>query len=70
MQQHTVLCLIAAPFGSPHLVVVVPSRQFGNPLVAAGTESVLTFPEGKPLPFSPERAFHFHAKALLEIHFP
>jgi hypothetical protein len=70
MQQDTIFELVSAPFGSPHLVVVVPPRQFGNPLVTVRTESMLAFPESQQLSFSPEGAFHFHAKALLEIHFP
>lgn len=70
MQQHPVFELVSAPFGSPHLVVVVPPRQFGNLLVTERTESMLAFPEGKQLSFSPESAFHFHAKAFFEIHFP
>ena len=70
MQQHPIFELVSATFGSPHLVVVVPPCQFRDLLMAVRTESVLAFPESQQLPFSPERAFHFHAEALLEIHFP
>ena len=65
MQQHPIVLSISAPFGSPHFVVVVPPRQFGNLLVTERTKSMLAFPEGKHLSFSPEGAFHFHAQALL-----
>ena len=70
MQQHPIFELVSATFGSPHLVMVVPPCQFRDLLMAVRTESVLAFPEGQQLPFSPERAFHFHAEALLEVHLP
>src|SRR5260221_297704 len=70
VQQHPIFKLVSATFRPPNLVVVVPSRQFGNPLVTSGTQSLLLLPESKQLSFSPEGAFHFHAKALFKIHLP
>jgi len=70
MEQHPIVHLISVAFGSPHFVVVMPSCQSGNPLVAERTKPLLAFPEGKQLPFSPEAAFHFHAETLLEVHLP
>ena len=51
-------------------MMVVPSRQFGNLLVAEGAETLLLFPEIEEFPFPLEGVLHFHAKALLEVHFP
>ncbi len=50
--------------------MVVPSRQFGNLLIAEGAETLLLFPEVEEFPFPFEGVHHLHAKALLEVHFP
>ena len=62
--------LVSASLGPPNLVVVVPPRYFGNPLVTSGTQPLLLLPESKQLSFPPESAFHFYAKALFKIHLP
>lgn len=48
----------------------MPSRQFGDLLIAERTETLLLFPEVEEFPFSFEGVHHLHAKALLEVHFP
>src|SRR2546425_1095270 len=50
--------------------MVVPSREPGDLLMAVRAEPLLTLPQSEQLPFSSECAFHFHAKAFFEIHFP
>ena len=50
--------------------MVVPSRQFGNLLIAERAETLLLFPEIEEFPFPLEGVLHFHVKALLEVHFP
>lgn len=51
-------------------MMVVPSCQFGDLLIAERTETLLLFPEVEEFPFSFEGVHHLHAKALLEVHFP
>src|SRR5215472_13989168 len=50
--------------------MVVPSGEPGDLLMAVRAEPLLTLPQSEQLPFSSEGAFHFHAEAFFEIHFP
>src|ERR1700741_4130227 len=70
MQEHPVVRRIAAAMGPPDDVMVMPSRQSGNFLMADGAEAVLLFPEVQQLPPSFEIVRHLHAQAFLEVHFP
>src|SRR5262245_63002709 len=70
MQEHSVVRRIAAAVGPPDDVMVMPSCQSGNFLVAEGAETVVLFPEVQQLPPSFEIVCHLHAQALLEVHFP
>ena len=70
MQEHTVVCRIATPVGPPDPVMVMPSRESGNRLVADGTETVLLFPQVQQLPSAFEGVRHLHAEAFLKVHFP
>ena len=51
-------------------MVVVPSCEFGDLLLADRTKSFLLFPEGDQLPFSLEIVNHFHAEAFFKVFFP
>lgn len=70
MQEHPVVRRIAAAVGPPDDVMVMPSRQSGNFLMADGAETVLLSPEVQHLPPSLEIVCHLHAQAFLEVHFP
>jgi hypothetical protein len=50
MQEHTVVCRIATSIRPPDDMMVMPSRQSGDLLVADRTETVLLFPEVQQLP--------------------
>src|ERR671925_92521 len=70
MQEHTVVCRIAPPVGPPDPVMVMPSRESGDRLVADGTETVLLFPQVQQLSSAFEGVRHLHAEAFLKVHFP
>ena len=70
MQQHAVLGSVAAAERSPNDVMVMPSRQFGDLLVADRTEPVLRFPQMEQPPSSSQVLCHLHAQAFLEVEFP
>lgn len=61
VEQHAVLSSICPSIYPLYDMVVVPSRQFGNLLVADWTEAVLLFPEGDELPLSFQVVHHLHA---------
>ena len=70
VQEDTVVCGMLAPMRSPDHGMVVPSRESGNLLVAARTETVLLFPQVQQLPSAFEGVCHLHAEAFFEVHFP
>jgi hypothetical protein len=70
MQQHAVLGSVAATKGSPNDVMVMPSRQFGDLLVADRTETILRFPQIEQRPSSLQFLCHLHAQTFLEVEFP
>src|SRR6266487_2702203 len=51
-------------------MVVVPSCEVRDLLLADRTKSFLLFPEGDQLPFSLEIVNHFHAEAFFKVFFP
>src|SRR5919199_3695121 len=70
MEQYTVFCTVCATFGSPSDVMVVPSRQLGDFLVAHRADTLLFFPQVQQLPSSAQFVCHFEAKALFKVDFP
>ena len=54
----------------PHKMMIVPSCEFGDLLLADRANSFLFFPEGDQLPFPFKIVYHLHAKAFFKIHFP
>ena len=58
VKQHSVLSLVCPSIYLPYDMVIVPSREFGNLLVADWTETVLLFPEIDELPFSFQVVYH------------
>jgi hypothetical protein len=70
MQKDTVVRGILAPMHAPDDVMVVPSCESGDLLVANRTETVLLFPQVQQLPATFEGVCHLHAEALFEVHFP
>ena len=61
VQEYTVGCRITAPMCPPDEVMVVPSRQSGELLVADRAETVLLFPQIQQLPSACEVVCHLHA---------
>ena len=70
VQEDTVLCCIPAPMRPPDHVMVVPSGESGDLLVANRTETVLLLPQVEQLPSAFEGVCHLHAEAFFEVHFP
>src|SRR5262249_17776895 len=70
VQEDTVLWGISAPIRPPDHMMVVPSCQCGDLLVADRTETVLVFPQVQQLPSAFEGVCHLHAEACFKIHFP
>ena len=70
VEKNPVLCLTAAAVGAPNDMVVVPTREFGDLLVADGAEAVLFFPEAKQLSPTFQVIYHLHAEAFFEVEFP
>src|SRR5438128_1697357 len=50
--------------------MTMPSREFGDFLVADGTEAVLFFPEGEEFPFPLEVGCHVNVEPFFKILFP
>src|SRR6266568_5997542 len=70
MQKNPVSCTMRASFTLPDNVMVMPSRDLGNFLLAHRTYPVLFLPEMPQLPSSRQVLCHFDAEALFKIHFP
>ena len=70
MQEYPIVCRITATMGPPDDMMVVPSCQLGDLLMAHGAETLLLFPQGQQLPPAFEVVCHLHAEAFLEVHFP
>jgi hypothetical protein len=70
VQEDTVVRCIPAPMRAPDNVMVVPSCESGDLLVANRTETVLVFPQVQQLPAAFEGVCHLHAEAFFEVHFP
>jgi len=61
VEQHPIVRGITAAMRPPDLVMVVPSCESGNRLVADGAEAVLLFPQVQQLPSAFEVVRHLHA---------
>ena len=70
VQEDTVVCGIPTPMRPPDHVMVVPSGESGDLLVANRTETVLLLPQVEQLPSAFEGVCHLHAEAFFEVHFP
>jgi hypothetical protein len=70
VQEHSVRCRLTTPMGPPDDMMVMPSRQSGDLLVADRTETLLLFPQIQQLPSTFQGLYHFHAEAFFEVHFP
>src|SRR6266511_1522310 len=70
VEQYSVFCAVCATFCSPSDVMVVPSRQLGDFLVAQRADTPLFFPDLQQLPSSAEFVCHFEAQALFKVDFP
>src|ERR1700686_247198 len=70
MEKHSVVRGISAAMGSPNDMVIMPAREFGDFLVADGTDAVLFLPETQQLTALFEIICHFEAKSLLKVDFP
>src|SRR5919202_2888826 len=69
-QKNAVFMPVGASFGSPHDVMVVPSRQRGDLLVAHRAYASLFFPEPDQLPAAYQGVGHLYTSAVLEVLFP
>ena len=70
MKQDPIVGCIFPSIHSPYKMVVVPSCELGDLLLADWTESLLLFPEGKQLPFPFEIVYHLDAEAFFKVLFP
>jgi hypothetical protein len=70
MEKNPVVSPITTAVSLPNNVVVMPTREFGDFLVADRTYSILFFPEAQELPPLSEIISHLEAKSLLKIDFP
>src|SRR5713226_5899975 len=70
VQEDTVVCGIPATMRPPDHVMVVPSGESGDLLVAHRTETVLVFPPVQQLPATFEGVRHLHAEAFFAIPCP
>jgi len=70
VEEHTVVCIVSAASGSPDDVMIVPTRETSDFLVADRANPILLFPEVKQLSSSPEIICHFHAQTFFEVDFP
>lgn len=70
MKQHPVFSGIAAAVGSPNQVMVMPSSEFGDFLLADRAASVLFPPEVQQLPPTLEIVGHFDIESLLKVPLP
>jgi hypothetical protein len=70
MEEHSVLCMVCAPFASPDQVVAVPSGNPGDFLVAHWAESLLFLPQMQESPFACQVALCFHAETFFKVRFP
>src|SRR6266704_238286 len=70
VQEDTVLRGISAPMHPPDTMMVVPSCESGDLLVADRAETVLVFPQVQQLPPASARVCHLPAVALVEVLFP
>ena len=61
VEQHPVLSSLCPSIYPTYDMVIIPSRQLGNLLVADWTEAVLLFPEGDELPLSFQVVYHLDA---------
>ncbi len=61
MEEHPVVCRVAAAACPPNDVMVVPASEFGDFLVADRAEAVLFLPQAKQLAALPEIISHFDA---------
>src|SRR6266849_8737116 len=70
MQEHPVVCRISASVSPPDDVMVVPTRQSGDLLMADRAKTLLMFPEVQQLPSALQVVCHLHAYACFKVHFP
>ena len=70
VEEDSIFYLIFSSFTSPDDVVAVPSRQFGDFLIAEWAETALLFPEQEQLPFPFQVVCHFHIETFFKIRLP
>src|SRR6266550_4916390 len=70
MQKNPVGCMMCASFALPNNVMVMPSRDLGDFLLAHRTYPVLFLPEMPQLPSSRQVPCHSDAETLFKVHFP
>jgi hypothetical protein len=70
VEKHSVFRPVCAAHHSPHDMMVVPSRDFCDFLLADRTNSILLFPEMEKLPSSFQGGLHPYVLPTLEVDFP
>ncbi len=70
MKQHPVVGMIATAVGSPDDMMVMPSSQLGNFLLAYRTQPILFLPELEKLPTPFEVVSHFDTESAFKIQLP
>ncbi len=70
MYEHAIFRAVCAAVGSPDNVMVVPSRQPGDWLLAERADTALLGPKVQQLASALQVAAHLHAEAFLEVQLP
>jgi hypothetical protein len=70
MEQHPIACHGWPTFRSPDEVMVMPSRQRGNLLVADGAQPVLLLPEVEQVAPPAQVPLHFHIETMFKVGLP
>src|SRR5215472_16967678 len=69
VEQDAIIHVVWPPQGSPDDVMVVPSRDLCDLLLANGTDPLLLFPEVQQFPSSLQIVSHPDPQALLKVDF-
>jgi hypothetical protein len=70
MHEHSIFCAVASSVYSPDHMVIIPSSQGRNLLVADWADTVLLLPKEQQLPPTFEGSCHGHAEACFKVEFP
>ncbi len=70
MEEHSVFVNVRAAEGTLKKVMVVPSGDLGDFLLAQRTNTMLFFPEAEQLSSTPQVIRHLNVQTMFKVHFP